>query len=640
MRRFNFIHVLTVCAAFTFIGMELVHAESAVAETVTNPTATPVRPSTKAQIDKGELLGHIQYLASPELRGREAGTPDQLKAAGYIAGEFKRYGLEPFGVPESAGASPVTPDAELNAYFQTFSMSSAKGAANTCNLKLKSGDTDKIFKLHKDFAPFPMGTAKSSADGGVVFAGYGIMAPEIPYDDFSSVDLSGKWALLLRYQPQESDPAGKFGGKNYTRHAGLVPKIYNCVMRRAVGVLIVTPPVGHEKDSDKLTSGSGPIMGEFAIPVFQISRETADAILASSGKTVKDLQASIDLDLKNQSFAIEKTQLEGLSEIKIDQKSTTNIIAKLPGRDEKLKDEYVVIGAHCDHVGLGNENSLLGNAGKGKLHPGADDNASGTAGLLEIAQYFGSLKPDARPKRSILFMSFSGEEEGLLGSQYYLNHPKFALHEIVAMLNLDMIGRSADGGVQVAGVGSSKGFKDLVTKYGDEHIKLHLGSGGSGPSDHASFFEKKIPVLFFSTGVHADYHRPTDTWDKINAPIAAAVSQLASKILADIADSPTRPDFKDAGPPGFLGVSPDTKQTQAKGYPVGSVVANSPAAEAGIKTGDVIVALNGQSLTLPMDLMISLIDYNSGDVVDLSLARHDERIEVKVKLGERKKAGG
>jgi len=597
-----------------------------------NPTATPVRPSTKAAIDKDELLGHIQFLSSGDLRGREAGTPDQLKAAAYVADEFKRYGLEPYG-DEVDGK---------RGYFQTFSMTTSKGASNECALKLKSKDGEKSFSLHKDFSPFPAGEKRGVADGGVVFAGYGIVAPELNYDDFGPIDLAGKWALILRYEPQERDPQSKFSGTELTKHSALNAKILNCALRRAAGVLIVTGPAGREKEPEKMTDSSGPLIGDFKIPVFQITRATADALLAPIHKTIGDLQAGIDKDLTIQSCAVEGAQLSGVSQLTLEPKKTSNIIARLVGKDAKLKDEYVVIGAHCDHVGMGAMGSMLGKEGRGKMHPGADDNASGTAGLLEIAQYFASLKPEERPARSILFMAFSGEEEGLLGSYYYLKNPEVPVKETIAMLNLDMIGRSLNGAIQVAGIGTSKGFKDLVQKYtssakfaSDPGTKVHLGSSGSGPSDHAAFCESKIPVLFFFTGLHPDYHRPSDTWDKINAPMAAEVADLAREILADIANNPVRPEFAGATQPGFLGVAADTKQ-QAKGYWVGQVVAGSPAEAAGLKAGDQITVLNGQTLSNAMDLSMGLIDFCPGDVVDLSITRGGEKLELKVKLGSRK----
>ncbi|HYG74094.1 MAG TPA: M28 family peptidase [Planctomycetota bacterium] len=630
VRRFPATSLLALC--LLFLSFAYAEEKAAVAEPV-NPTAIPVQPAVDARINRNELLGHIKFLSSPELRGREAGTPEQLKAAQYVADEFKRFGLEPYGDTDEKG---------VRSYFQDFPITVSKGALAESALVLKSGDKEKKYELGKDFAPFPMGDKKASAESGVVFAGYSIIAPEHSYDDFGDLDLAGKWVLILRYEPQEKDSKSNFDGKEHSKYAALVSKIMNCVMRRAAGVVIVTGPAGREKEPDTVTDSKGALMGEFSIPVLQITRKTADELLEPSGKKLGDLQAAIDKDLSNHSFELKDVKLSGVSALDLDRKKTSNIIARLPGRDGKLRKEHVVIGAHTDHVGLGWQNSLLGKEGRNKIHPGADDNASGTAGLLEIAQHYGSLKEGDRPRRSILFIGFTGEESGLLGSQYYLRNTKVPLADTIAMLNLDMIGRSATGDVQVAGVGTAKGFKDLVLKHtknakfaNDEGMKVHLGSSGTGPSDHAAFFEKKIPVLFFFTGIHPDYHRPSDTWEKINAPVAEAVADLARKLLFEIADNKTRPEFIAQSAQGFLGVSPDNSKKDAKGYLVGQVVPDSPAAQAGIKAGDLITNINGQHLSNAMDLNIGLIDFSPGDSVDLTGRRGDETLQFKVKLGTR-----
>ena len=613
---------------FTFIAVATLSSAERV-----NPTATPVRPSTQAQIDKGELLGHIQYLASDEMRGREAGTPDQLAAARYIADEFQRYGLQPFGDIKDGQRT----------FFQTFNMKVCRGLGEGSRFVLdgKSGET--VFAPHTQFAPFPQNNPSTKANGEVVFAGYGVLAPEIPYDDFAGIELSGKWALLLRYEPQEHLESSKFDGKKITGHSALAAKIGHCIRRKAAGVLIVTGPSGREKEIESITQGRGPSIGDYAIPVMQINRATADAILALSGKTITELQAAIDKDLSTHSFAIPGVKLRGVAALNIEDLPTNNVIARLPSRfDDGTPaapapdtQEIVVIGAHCDHVGMGNENSMLGALGKGKLHYGADDNASGTAGLLEVAQHFAAMKPAERPRRPILFMAFSGEEEGLLGSRFYLANPKAPISQTVAMLNMDMIGRSEGGKVQVSGVGTAKGFKDLVRKEAaSTTLKVTLGSAGSGPSDHASFFEKKIPVLFFFTGMHGDYHRPTDTWEKINAAAGEAIAGLVSRLLFDLADAATRPEFTNAASGGYMGVSADDQKSA--GYAVSKVIDGGPAAQAGLRGGDVILTFNGQKITNAGDLPMMLEDFAPGDVIELSVKRAETTLELKVKLGQRK----
>ena len=601
-------------------------------DVLVNPTATPVRPSVLPAIDKNELLGHIQYLSSPELHGREAGTPDQQKAAEYIAAEFNRYGLEPYG-DEKDGQ---------RGYFQEFPIKVFKGAGKDAAFKFELGGKETVGEMKKDFVLIPAGYKPTKAGAGVVFAGYGIAAPEYNYDDFANLDLSGKWALILRYYPQEFNDKDKASFKKTEpgKHASLAEKVLKCSLRRAVGVMIVTGPAGREKEKDGELLGKGlsGIIGDFHVPVLQITQAMANQILAPSGKTLGDLQTAINKDLSNQSMAISDVKVAAVSDIEVVEKKTNNIIARLEGSDENLKRQCVIIGAHCDHVGMGYEGSLLGKEGVGKMHPGADDNASGTSGLLEIAQNIGSLQKDQRPKRTILCMAFSGEEKGLLGSAFYCEHPKMPLADTAAMLNLDMIGRSSDGGAQISGLGSSKMFKELVAQDSkDSTLKLHLGSAADGPSDHASFFRHNIPVLFFYTGTHADYHRPTDTWDKINAPIAVDTANLALKILLDLGNRAERPAFSKAGTGGYLGVGADESKIKTTvGFPVGEVASGSPAEMAGLKKGDLITAFNEQKLANAMDLYMSLTEYSPGDEIELDLKRGGESMKIKVGLGARK----
>lgn len=608
-----------------------------------NPTAVPVEPAQLPAVDKGELLGHIKHLASAELRGREAGTPDQRRAAEYISAEFARYGLQPLGDASEDGARRM--------FLQKFELPVVKAFGRDTALVFTVGKETVALERGKDYAPLAAALKATKADAGVVFAGYGIAEPKHNYDDFAKVDVAGKWALLLRYEPQEHDAQSVFDGKKATPHSFFTTKINNCVLRKAVGVLIVTGPASRPEQPDQAKGIGNELIGDFGVPVFEITREAAAKLLKPGGFALADLQAGIDKDLSNHSMALKDASAAGTSDVVVDPQPTYNVVARLEGRDEKLKDEMVVLGAHCDHVGLGNFGSLLGAKGKGRIHPGADDNASGTAGLLEAAQYFAALKGEERPRRSIVFIAFSGEEKGLLGSQHWVEHPTAPLKDVVAMVNMDMIGRSQDGHVQISGVGTSPGFKALVEEaVQDSDLKVALGSSGVAPSDNTTFFNKNIPVLFFFTGTHPDYHQPGDTWDKINAPVAAEVARIACRVLRAIADAEQRPEFLKAGKRGYLGISPDRALLQtAKGFPVGNVAAGSPAAAAGIKRGDLVVGLNGSSVNSAQDLLMGLIGYSPGDEVTLvverggnkgagegEIERAGESLAVKVRLGQGK----
>jgi len=613
--------ILFLCCALWFTTERAQAATNDDAEKH-NPTAEPVK-ADKPEIDKGELLGHIKYLSSPELRGREAGTPDQLKAAEYIANEFKRYGLEPYG-------TPAKEEGAARGYYQDFNLPISKGPAKDTALKITIDGKEEDLELNKHFVPVPAGTKPVKATGEVAFAGYGIASGK--YDDFAGLDLEGKWALVLRYEPQEKNPHGN----KITKDSFLGTKIQQCFLHGAVGVLIVTGPEGHEEEGDEaFIETKGPLVGEFKGPVFSLKRAAVRKLFANTKESLAELQRGIDKDLKPHSMILKDVKLSGLWSMEIDPGMTRNIVARLEGRDPELKKEYVIVGAHSDHVGDGRFGSTWGKRGAGQIHPGADDNASGTAGVLEIAQYFASLKGDARPKRSILFICFSGEEKGLLGSIYNVQHPLVPLADTVAMLNLDMIGRSKDGSVQLLGLGTSPGFRDLIHKENkDSDLKLREGSGGEGPSDHDSYYKAKIPVLFFFTGTHPDYHNPGDTWDRINAPVAEAVAKLAAKAAQDIADLAERPKFADAPSNGWLGIAPDQAADQ-KGYVIARVSPNSPADKAGLQDGDVIVEMNAQPIDNMMDLMMNLIGYAAGDEIELKVTHGTKSQVKKLVLGER-----
>ncbi|GMV79704.1 MAG: hypothetical protein AMXMBFR7_08880 [Planctomycetota bacterium] len=599
---------------------------------VANPTATPVQPAVHAKVDKGELLGHIKHLASESFRGREAGTSEQLKAAAYIADEFKRYGLRPMGDKAVEAAEP--------GYLQTFFLPVSKGLGAGNALKVEAGGKTDEFKVKTDFTPLPANrTSPHVAEAGVVFAGYGISAPEHQYDDFAGVELAGKWALIFRYEPQDDDPKSRFQGKTMTRHAHFATKVNNCALRRAAGVLIVNAPQGAGAE-DKLLDPVGPCFAEVELPVLMLTRPAADAILKSSGKTVAELQAAIDKDLKPQSRELAGVKVGAVADLVIDPQKTSNVLAVLEGSDPELKQEYVVIGAHCDHVGMGNFGSLMGRLGAGLIHPGADDNASGTAALLEVAQFFGALKPEERPRRSLFFQAYSGEEKGLLGSQYYVDHPSAPLAKHVAMINMDMVGRSHNGAVQISGVGTAERFRTLVEKYGaqEQGLTIFLSSSGVAPSDNTTFYRKDIPVLFFFTGTHPDYHKASDTWDKINAPAAEAIARLVASVAREIADTPERPKFLKSGAQGYLGVSPDRERLRdAKGFPVGPVQAGSPAEQAGLQAGDTIVEAGGTPLAHARDLNMALIGYAPGDQIELSVQRGTDTFKLRIILAERGK---
>lgn len=595
---------------------------------VTNPTATP-RPAESPEIHKGELLGHIKYLSQMELMGREAGTEGHRMTSRYIASEFKRYGLEPHG-DENDGA---------RSFRQEFTVKMVKGFGPATGLKLTEGEASTSFEHRKDFAPFLVGKPTVAGTGGVAFVGYGIVAPEHKYDDFGELNIEGRWAVMLRYEPQEHDAKSVFSGRKHTKHASLNSKIGHCAKRKAAGVIIVTGPAGREMKTELLPrERQRRAIGKWKIPVLVAKRHVVDRILKSTGKTIAGLQEAIDKDLSHQSFLLEGLQLTGGSEAIITNEPTHNVIARLPGRDELLRAEAVVVGAHSDHVGLGEFGSRLGDKGRGKIHPGADDNASGVAALLEMAQRFAALKPEQRPKRSVVFMTFSGEEKGLLGSQHYVRNPSIPLKDIVTMLNMDMVGRSRNGHATVSGVGVAKEFKAIVEKHAKTPgLSVKMGRGASAPSDHMSFYRHKIPCMFIFTGLAPDYHTPSDTWEKINAPAAAAIARLLYGITFDIADAENRPTYIDPQSEGVLGIAPARRAGKVKGFTIGRVYPGGAAELAGLKAGDVIIEMDGEAVASADAFTIGLIGQPPGQTIKLKVKRGEEELVIDATLGQRKK---
>ena len=469
-------------------------------------------------------VSHVKFLASPELEGRGAGTAGLEKAARYIEGQFKSYGLKPIPGKSFLQEFNVTVAAHLG----------PKTALNS-------------LQVEKDFVPFNFSSV-GAGDGPVVFAGYGITAKEYNYDDYAGLDVKGKFVLILRHEPQEMDEKSVFAGKNFTSHAQYVSKASNAKAHGARGVILVNDTPTHPSDPDRFErfgSVEGP--GDAGVLYVQISAAEADRWLAPAGKNLKDIVAGIDKDLKPQSFVLDKTTVHLSVDIRKEVKPVHNIVAYLPGET----DEYVVVGAHYDHLGMGGSHSLAPN--EVKIHPGADDNASGSAGLLEVARYFAS---QPKHRRGILFLSFAGEELGLLGSQFYVDHPELPLDHAVAMINMDMIGRMKDSKVFLSGVGTGSTLQAMVNETAPKRgINLDISEkAGYGSSDHTSFTSKQVPVLFFFSGLHADYHKPSDTWDKIDGAAAAKLLGLVADLTNRLADDEVRPKYVRVSDPPVTGV--------------------------------------------------------------------------------------
>ncbi len=585
-----------------------------------------------AELSPTEYLGYVKYLASPELRGRATGSAELEKAAAFIRDQFRSMNLQPLNG---------------DSYYQDFEVTTSARLGSQNQLKLTNGRDKQTLKSQQDFVPLNLSSA-GKVSGEVVFAGYGITAPEYNYDDYAGLDATDKIVVVLRHEPQEFDDKSVFDGKVYTAHSQTFSKAVNAKMHGAKAVILVNDVAAHPNDSDQLEkfgSTAGP--ANAGIEFAQVKSEIAEKWLSLAGKNLASIEAAIDKDLHPQSFALPATlRLEVGIDIRREVKTVHNVGAYLPGETS----EYVIVGAHYDHLGLGEQYSMAPSM-VGTIHPGADDNASGTAGVMELAHWF-SREP--KHARGILFLTFAGEELGLLGSSYYVNHPALPLNQAVAMINMDMIGRVRDRKVYVGGVGTGTTFAALLKDVGPHHdFETDVTErAGYGSSDHTSFTTKQVPVLFFFSGLHADYHKPSDTWDKIDAPDAVRLLDLIADVMDHLRDSPARPQFvrvAEAQPPGQVashsgkvsGYGPDFGSIPdftelPNGVRFADIRPGSPAAKADLRAGDILTEFDGKRIQNLYDFTYALRSKKPGQEVLVKVLRGDQTIEAKVLLTERK----
>lgn len=586
-----------------------------------------------ANVNPQTYLDNVKYLASPELKGRATGSPELEKAAQFIAGKFQSFGLKPV-----SGKS----------YLQPFTVTTNAHLGPGNSLLFDDDGRKSEPKPGVDYTPYGF-SSSGKFSGPVVFAGYGITASEYHYDDYEGVDVRGKIVLILRHEPQEFDEHSVFEGKELTQHSAFAMKAANAKMHGARGVILINDVYAHPEASDQLGKFSE-VTGPTDSGVFfvQVKETDAEAWMRAEGRDLKEIVTGIDRDLKPHSFTLAKLTVDMSVDIQHDQRTVHNVAAYLPGKTR----EYLIIGAHYDHLGLGDEHSLAPSQ-LGTIHPGADDNASGTSGVIELARWF-SKQP--KPKRGILFITFAGEELGLLGSAYYTTHPLLPLQDAVAMLNMDMIGRIRDGKVYVNATGTGSTFNALI-KDVKVPPSLHLDLSdniGYGGSDHLSFSNKAVPVLFFFSGLHGDYHKPSDTADKIDSTDAATLLDYIADLTTRLDAAPDRPKFQrvaerqptgDSGShdtgansggygPNF-GSVPDFDEPP-KGVRFADVRDGTPAAKAGLKAGDILIEFDGKEIGNLYDFTYALRAHKPGDLVLVKVLRGSQTIETKVLLTERR----
>ena len=581
-------------------------------------------PSPSAQ----RIQADVNYLASPQLKGRDTGSPENNRAAKFIAGEFRQAGLSPLGGQSGR-----------EAYFQYFTVTVGAKLGKQNRLRVDRAGGHEALRLGMDYLPFNF-SQNGEASTPVVFAGFGVTAPEYRYDDYQGIDVKDKAVVVMHNEPQRDDEKSVFDGRQPTRHSALVNKAINARNHGARAMILVNDGLapGEEDRLIPFDSLSGP--QNPGILLLQVKRSTVDSWLAASQKSLAALQKPIDDKLEPQSMAIGGLTLDLRVDVEHIHARTQNVAAVIRGADPQLAAEAVVVGAHYDHLGLGRHDSLDPDS-TGKVHPGADDNASGTAAVLELARLLAARRGEL--KRSVVFLTFSGEELGLLGSAHYAANPLWPLDKTVAMLNLDMVGRVRDSKLYVGGVGTSPAFPHILEAANSAGLHLEYSQSGYGSSDHTSFYVKDVPVLFFFSGLHSDYHRATDTPDKILAGEEARVTDLAERTLLALA-SAERPQFTRVAEPhpvggtgggggygAYFGSIPDMG-SEVEGVKFADVRDGSPAAKAGLRRGDVLVEFAGAPIKNLYDFTYQLRAHRPGEEVRVVVLRDGKRLEASVKL--------
>jgi len=572
------------------------------------------KPKTDPEIAAHEIQSIIGVLGSEEMGGRYPGSAQDKILADYITEALKDAGLVLY---ERTGLQPFDIVTDL-----------------------ETGDANKFdypggsMEFGDDFMPCAFSDT-GSVEGNLVFAGYGfhINSDSLAWDDYGIVDVKGKWVMILRGVPGDQEATSPYFNYSEDRSKALFASDQG-----AAGVILVS---GSNFDPDDRLDELKGKQHVLTIPVIQLTKSAADRLLIAAGAdTLGTLNQELSSGLSPLSFETE-LWLDITVDLHPKKVETFNTIALLKGAEPALRDQVVIIGAHHDHLGMGGPGSSSRTPDTVAVHYGADDNASGVAGVIEIAENLVTRSP----ARTVVFTTFGAEEMGLVGSKYLVEHPPVDLSDVQAMINLDMVGRlNEERQLQIGGVGTSPGFKDLLDSLNAPYgFKLKFANEGYGPSDHAAFYAKDVPVLFFSTGGHSEYHTPADKPGTINEEGEAEVLRFAADVALALADIEDRIAFTEAGPKvkgssrgrygGItLGLMPDVTYDGNDGMPVMFVTEGKPAQLGGIRKGDVIVAIENLSVGNVYDYMNRLKTLKEGMDIVVTVMRDGEKIDLVVRI--------
>jgi Zn-dependent M28 family amino/carboxypeptidase len=563
-----------------------------------------------------ELKSHIYYLASDELQGRKPGTEGIEKAANYLKAELIKIGVKPLA----------------DNYFQNFDIM----------VDIKAGDNNKFSfdetsgRLNEDFIPLAISESKSLS-AKAVFVGYGfdINEDNLKWNDFAEIDVNGKWVIMFRDAPSGDN------NEAFENYKSIRKKVLTARDKGAAGIIFINSK-DFDLEDNLISLSFANREASVGIPVINAKRSLINKLLEKYEFTIEDLESAIKESRSAKSFEIESVISATVDLEKINA-TTKNIVAIIEGSDPILKNEYIIIGAHYDHLGMGGKGSGSRAPDTLAIHNGADDNASGSAAILEIFEKLAANKNQL--KRSVIYLAFTAEEMGLIGSKYFTNNPLVDLKKVKFMFNLDMVGRlnPETKNLTVGGTGTAEGLENLIKTYSDKSgLNVKFDSQGYGPSDHASFYAKDIPVMFLFTGIHEDYHTPKDDANLINYEGEKLVADMTYEMILDIANRNEALVYKEAGPKEqksasrsmkvSLGIMPDVASSDVKGVRADAVIDGKPAQKAGMKKGDVIISIDGKNINDIYDYMNRLSSFKHGDKIQIEVMRGEEKISLTCEL--------
>uniref|UniRef100_A0A832HZ57 M28 family peptidase n=1 Tax=Eiseniibacteriota bacterium TaxID=2212470 RepID=A0A832HZ57_UNCEI len=570
--------------------------------------------------DTDGLVEAVRTLADPRWEGRGVGTAGLDSAAAWIAGRMAAIGLRPAG--------------EGGGWFQPFEV--------TTGVEVESPTACEVAGRRVEAGPSfqPLGfSANGVVRAPVVFAGYGITAPELGHDDYAGLDVRDRLVLVFTGEPGEMDSTSRFSGLVNTPHAELRTKAINAREHGALGLLVVNGPLHHAGEPLRRPRTDGGGYMSSGLIAARLAEDLAAALVRATGRSLEELQRAIDAS-GPQSTALPETATVTVT-LRRTRATVKNVVGAIPGRDSA---RTIVVGAHYDHLGYGGDSSL--SPDERAPHVGADDNASGTAALLRVAERLARRAAGRAPEHHLVFAAFTAEESGVLGSGHFVDRPPRPAATIGFMLNMDMVGRLKDNRLLVLGTGTAAELPAILEGANRAAgFALTSTADGFGPSDHTSFYKRRVPVLMLFTGPHTDYHRPSDTWDKIHYAGLARIADFAAAVVESIDARPrltyqqTRGDSATGRGAGggygaYLGTIPDFSQTEG-GVLLSGVRGGSPAEQAGFKAGDVIVKFDGVAVDNLYDYTFALRSRKPGQQVRVTVKRDGRETDLVATLGRR-----